>query len=130
VKGKTMSDFKDFLERVLSPVRDDVQTEPEQVFPKLETKAESPSQRVPNDELERRYIAVMNELLADAQKHNAMNVFADVVSWKLAVVAHLWGARATGDILRKFGGHLATLTEAAAAQRESDAATKDGRRSH
>ena len=98
------------------------------MFPKLEAKAGSPSQRVPNDELERRYIAVMNELLADAQKHNAMNVFTDVVTWKLAVVAHQWGPRATGDVVRKLGGHLGTLAETADAQREADAAKEEGRR--
>ena len=107
-----MSDFKDFLERVLAPVRDDSQTAPEQVVPTPDVKTESPSPSVADEELERRYIAVMNELLADAQKHSAMNVFTDVVSWKLAVVAHLWGTHATADILRKLGGHLGTLTEA------------------
>ena len=125
-----MSDFKDFLERVLSPVRGEVGTEPEQVIPKPDAASESPSQRVPDKVIGRRYIAVMNELFADAQKHDAVNVFTDVVSWKLAAVAHLWGARASADILRKLGGHLGTLTEAAEAQREADAATKDGRRPH
>ena len=125
-----MSDFKDFLERVLAPVRGEAGTEPEQVISKPDAVSESPSQRVPDDEIERRYIAVMNELLADAQKRSAMNVFVDVVSWKLAVVAHLWGTHATADILRKLGGHLGTLTEAAEAQREADAATKDGHRPH
>ena len=42
----------------------------------------------------------------------------------------VWGARASADILRNLGAHLGTLTEAAAAQREADAATKDGRRPH
>jgi len=128
VKGKTMSDFKDFLERVLAPVRGEAGTEPEQVISKPDAVSESPSQRVPDDEIERRYIAVMNELLADAQKHNAMNVFTDVVTWKLAVVAHQWGPRATGDVVRKLGGHLGTLAETADAQREADAAKEEGRR--
>ena len=125
-----MSDFKDFLERVLAPVRDDSQTAPEQVVPTPDAKPESAVPCLADEELERRYIAVMNELLSDAQKRSAMNVFTDVVSWKLAVVAHLWGARASADILRKLGGHLGTLTEAAESQREADAATKDGHRPH
>ena len=127
-----MSDFKDFLAKVLAPVRSDSGIRPAQAIPdpEAEPEPESGSQRqnVPDEELERRYVAVMNELLADAQKHNAMNVFTDVVTWKLAVVAHQWGPRATDDVVRKLGGHLGTLAETADAQREADAAKEEGRR--
>ena len=131
-----MSDFKDFLAKVLAPVRSDSGIRPAQAIPKPEAEPEpepepesgSPRQNVPDEELERRYVEVMNELLADAQKHNAMNVFTDVVTWKLAVVAHQWGPRATGDVVRKLGGHLGTLAETADAQREADAAKEEGRR--
>ena len=126
-----MSDFKDFLAKVLAPVRSDSGIRPAQAIPELEAEPEPESgsqrQNVPDEELERRYVAVMNELLADAQKHNAMNVFTDVVTWKLAVVAHQWGPRATGDVVRKLGGHLGTLAETADAQREADAAKEEGR---
>ena len=127
-----MSDFKDFLAKVLAPVRSDSGIRPTQAIPEPEAEPEpesgSPRQNVPDEELERRYVEVMNELLADAQKHNAMNVFTDVVTWKLAVVAHQWGPRATGDVVRKLGGHLGTLAETADAQREADAAKVEGRR--
>ncbi len=127
-----MSDFKDFLAKVLAPVRSDSGIRPAQAIPEPEAEPEPESgsqrQNVPDEELERRYVAVMNELLADAQKHNAMNVFTDVVTWKLAVVAHQWGPRATGDVVRKLGGHLGTLAETADAQREADAAKEEGRR--
>ena len=131
-----MSNFKDFLAKVLAPVRSDSGNRPAQAIPEPEAEPEpesepesgSPRQNVPDEELERRYVAVMNELLANAQKHNAMNVFTDVVTWKLAVVAHQWGPRATGDVVRKLGGHLGTLAETADAQREADAAKEEGRR--
>ena len=127
-----MSDFKDFLAKVLAPVRSDSGIRPAQAIPEPEAEPEpesgSPRQNVPDEELERRYVEVMNELLADAQKHNAMNVFTDVVTWKLAVVAHQWGPRATGDVVRKLGGHLGTLAETADAQREADAAKVEGHR--
>ena len=129
-----MSDFKDFLAKVLAPVRSDSGIRPAQAIPEREAEPEperesgSQRQNVPDEELERRYVEVMNELLADAQKHNAMNVFTDVVTWKLAVVAHQWGPRATGDVVRKLGGHLGTLAETADAQREADAAKEEGRR--
>ncbi len=127
-----MSDFKDFLAKVLATVRSDSGIRPAQAIPEPEAEPEPESgsqrQNVPDEELERRYVAVMNELLADAQKHNAINVFTDVVTWKLAVVAHQWGPRATGDVVRKLGGHLGTLAETADAQREADAAKEEGRR--
>ena len=126
-----MSDFKDFLAKVLAPVRSDSGIRPTQAIPEPEAEPEPESgsqrQNVPDEELERRYVEVMNELLADAQKHNAMNVFTDVVTWKLAVVAHQWGPRATGDVVRKLGGHLGTLAETADAQLEADAAKEEGR---
>ena len=127
-----MSNFKDFLAKVLAPFRSDSGIRPAQAIPDPEAEPEpesgSPRQNVPDEELERRYVEVMNELLADAQKHNAMNVFTDVVTWKLAVVAHQWGPRATGDVVRKLGGHMGTLAETADAQREADAAKEEGRR--
>ena len=80
---------------------------------------------VPDSELERRYVEVMNALLLDAYERDALNVFADVVAWKLSMVAHGCGPRACGDILRRFGAHLMAIAEAEEAQVELNKA-KDG----
>ena len=123
-----MSDFKDFLNKVLAPIRADATTPPAQMILASDVELQTPKQAVADDELERRYVEVMNALIADAHGHNAMNVFTDVVTWKLAVVAYHWGPRAAGDVMRKLGGHLGTLAEAADAQREADASKEAGHR--
>jgi len=82
---------------------------------------------VPEDELLRRYIAVGNEVYADALEHRAIQVFADALTWELAQIAHHYGSQATGDILRKFGIHLERLVAADEAQREADKAKEEGR---
>ena len=121
-----MREFKYFLEKVLAPIQIGTRTQAAQVIPEPKEEPESQRQNVPGDEPQRRYVAVMNELLDDAQKHNAMSVFNDVVTWKLAVVAHHCGLRATGDIVRKLGSYLGTLADVADAQREADAAKEAG----
>lgn len=121
-----MREFKYFLAKVLAPIRIGTRTKATQVILESKEDLESTRENVPDDDLQRLYVAVMNELLDDAQKHNAMSVFTDVVTWKLAAVAHHCGLRATGDIVRKLGSHLGTLAELADAQREADAAQEAG----
>ena len=122
-----MSDFKDFLDKVLAPIRaeGDARTGKEAVLPDIAEQVMP--QPIPDDELERRYVEAMNALLEDARKRKAVNVFTDVAAWKLAVVAFQCGPHAAGDILRRFGAHLGTLAEADDAQREADAAKEAGR---
>jgi hypothetical protein len=121
-----MSDFKDFLDKVLAPIHADATTPRAQVIVAPEGEVQTPKQTVADDELERRYVAVMNALLADALGHDAMHVFTDVVTWKLAVVAYLWGPHAAGDVVRSLGGHLETLAEAGYAPSEADASKEAG----
>ena len=120
-----MNDFQDFLQKVLAPVQSDTDAQPSPAAPapKPETVAPTP---VPFDELERRYVKVMNALLEDAQAREAVAVFAEVVAWKLAVVAYHWGPQATGDVLRRFGDHLDNIAKTAQAQREADEAKEAG----
>ncbi|MBM4409424.1 MAG: hypothetical protein FJ038_12710 [Chloroflexi bacterium] len=122
-----MNDFKDFLEKVLAPVQADAEARPSQSAPAPAGEAKE-TRAVPDGELERRYVEVMNALLADAQEHNAVGVFTEVVAWKLAVVAFHWGPRAAGDVVRRLGAHLGNLAEAAEAQREADSAKEAGHR--
>jgi hypothetical protein len=80
--------------------------------------------------LEQRYVEQMNALLADADEQDALVVFAEVVTWKLAVLAYRCGPAATEDMLRRFGGHLQTLAQQERAQREAEEARKQGRLPH
>jgi hypothetical protein len=121
-----MSDFKDFLDKVLAPIRGETQNEaaPAAIVPPPEPK---PVADVPKDELQRRYTAVVNAVFADSVEHRAMPILADVLAGELARIANRYGALATGDILQKFGSHLQRLTEAEDAQREADKARGEGR---
>ncbi len=123
-----MSDFKEFLNKVLAPIGANAGAEHAQVPPAPESKTGLRPKAVGDDELERRYVEVMNALFVDAEARDAINVFADVVTWKLAVLAYHWGPKATADVIRRFGAHLAVIADAAEAQREADAAKDMGHR--
>jgi hypothetical protein len=115
-----MKEFDSFLAKVLAPIRDESQPAP----PGQE---QTPPEAVPAGELERRYVEVMNALLADATGRSAVNVFTDVAAWKLATVAYRFGPLVASDILRKLGAHLGKIAEAEDAQREANEAAKEGR---
>jgi len=121
-----MSDFKEFLDKVLAPVRGETQDEaaPAAIAPPPEPK---PVAEVPKDELQRRYTAVVNAVFADSVEHRAIPILTDVLAGELARIANRYGALATGDILEKFGVHLQRLTAADDAQREADRAKGEGR---
>lgn len=121
-----MKDFDSFLAKVLAPIRDEAQTEPAPAGSTPPGEEQTPPEAVPARELERRYIEVMNALLADAHERGALNIFTDVVAWKLAMVAYHFGPGAAGDIVRKLGAHLVTIAEAEQAQREANKAKKAG----
>lgn len=70
----------------------------------------------------------MNALLQEADERKGLGIFANVVSWKLAVLGHHSGPGATGHILRLFGGHLERLVEVERGQREAEAARERGDR--
>lgn len=124
-----MSDFKDFLDKVLVPVRDD--ESPKGALPALITllflKIEDPEAQDPRDilppgELQRRYVAVMNHLVADAAKRSELAVLTDVVTHTLAEVAFHFGTRGTGDIVRRLGAHLESIGAEEEARRDAESA--------
>ena len=121
-----MSNFKNFLDKVLAPIRGGAGAGAVITVPKADEPAPPPA--VSEEELERRYVEVMNALFNDAKSRDMMRVFTDVMTWKLAVVGHYWGQAATADVVRRFGAHLASLAEAEQAQREADAAKEAGHR--
>ncbi|NJD19091.1 MAG: hypothetical protein FIA95_07400 [Gemmatimonadetes bacterium] len=98
-----MDDFRKFLDKVLAPMEGG--SDPP---PKVGTD-EVPE--VPKEELERRYVAVMNALFDDAAKRGKVEVFADVVAWKLAVVALIGGPIVAGDVVSGLGAHLRELAK-------------------
>ena len=111
-----MSDFKDFLDKVLAPVRDDESPKgaPSASLTLLFLKFEDPEAQDPRDilpqcELQRRYAAVMNHLVADAAKRSALAALTDVVTRTLAEIAFHFGSCGTGEIVRKLGAHLESL---------------------
>ena len=121
-----MSDFKEFLDKVLEPIRGDAQDEAGTAMIVLPPDAKA-AVAVSDDELQRRYVAVVNAVFADALERRSLVVFADVLTWKLAMIANHFGSQATGDILQKFGAHLEFLAAAEEAQGEADKAKKEGR---
>lgn len=123
-----MKDFKSFLEKVLAPIQGEDRTAHAPAEPAAPGEEPAPPEAVPANELERRYIEVMNALLTDATERRAVNIFTDIVAWKLAMVAYHFGPGAAGDIVRKLGAHLVTIAEAEQAQREAKQAEKAGRR--
>jgi len=123
-----MKDFRSFLKKVLAPIQGEDRTEGAPAASTAPGEEPAPPEAVPAKELERRYIEVMNALLTDANERRAVNIFTDVVAWKLAMVAYHFGPGAAGDIVRKLGAHLVTIAEAEQAQREAKQAEKAGRR--
>ena len=123
-----MKDFKSFLEKVLAPIQGEDRTAHAPAESTAPGEEQRPPEAVPAKELERRYIEVMNVLLTDATERRAVNMFTDIVAWKLAMVAYHFGPGAAGDIVRKLGAHLVTIAEAKQAQREAKQAEKAGRR--
>ena len=124
-----MEDFKSFLEKVLAPIQGETQT-PQAPPAQPDAENGSVAGATPEQELERRYVEVMNALLHDASERGAIHVFTDAVAWKLAIVAHRCGPGAAGDILRKFGHHLAHIASTEQAAQEAREAAKAGRRPH
>jgi hypothetical protein len=123
-----MKDFKNFLEKVLAPIQGEARTEHAPADLTTPGKEQTAREVVPDKELERRYIEVMNALFVDAVERRAINVFTDVVTWKLAMVAYHFGPGAAGDVMRKLGAHLVSTAQAEEAQREAKQAEKAGRR--
>lgn len=123
-----MSDFKNFVDEVLSPVRAGETGRPEQIILAAASGSPAAPPNVPLEELDRRYAAVMDALLDDAKARGALRVFTDAVTWKLAVVAYQYGPAAVADIMRKFGAHMDSIVESMNAQSEANAAKQAGQR--
>ena len=82
----------------------------------------------PQEQAERRYLAAINPLLAEAYDQGTMEVFVDVLTWTVARaivgIDKLW---VTGDIVRRIGYYTCRLVDSNNAQREANAAKQEGR---
>lgn len=121
-----MSDFKDFVDNVLAPIRAGDSSQPAQIILAADGESQTFPPKVPLEELDRRYVAVMDALLVDARARGAVRVFTDAVTWKLAVVAYQYGPDAVADVLRRLGSHMGNIVENMAAQSEANAAKEAG----
>lgn len=79
-----------------------------------------------HEQLNERYVKVLNDLARDAATRHAVDVFIDAVAWKMASVALACGPRATGEIVRVIGAWLERLAHIEEAQREAAAAVEAG----
>jgi hypothetical protein len=83
------------------------------------------------EQVERRYLSVINPLLAEAYEQRHTEAFVDVLTWTLArVIVYIDKPWVTGDILRRVGNYTCRIAESNRAQEESQAAKDEGRAPH
>ena len=114
--------FKKFMARALQPPEDGEARPASEPAEAMQERA-SPMTKA---QFEKHLIERMNALLEEADERKGLGIFANVVSWKLAVLGHHCGPGATGHIVRLFGGHLEHMVEVERGQREADAVRKRG----
>ncbi len=85
----------------------------------------------PEQLAERRYLAVLDPLLAEAWQQHSLETFVDCLAWTLArVIVGLDNPQVTGDLLRRLGNYTCRLAEAKRAEAEADEAKKEGHAPH
>ena len=83
------------------------------------------------EQTERRYLAVVNPLVAEAWEQHSLETLVDVLAWTLArVVVGLDNGYVTGDILRRLGNYTCKLAEAKRAEAEAEEAKQHGHAPH
>lgn len=85
----------------------------------------------PAEQIERRFVTSLDQLLAEASRQDSLRVLADVLAWTLArIVAGQESAYVTGDILRRLGNYACRLAEVKIANAEADEAKRSGHPPH
>jgi len=80
-----------------------------------------------DDEADRRYVAILDQLLAEAVGERKVHIAADCLAWALArIVIDCGSPVIAGDVMRLLGQHVKWLAQRAAAQREADEARAAG----
>lgn len=75
---------------------------------------------------EARYLRGLDELMSDALDHRHLDTLANALAWTVARIAHGCGPAATGDVLRRIGGHLCTLETLRQTEAEAQRALREG----
>ena len=85
----------------------------------------------PEEQAERRCLAALDALVAEAWEQRTMETLVDSLTWTLArVVVGLESQYVTGDVLRRLGNYTCRLAEAKRAEDEAEQARKEGRAPH
>jgi hypothetical protein len=102
-----------------------------QARPLVGADAASPADCSVEEKNERRYLGIINPLLAEAWQQHSMATFVDVLTWTLArVIVGLDKPYVTGDILRRIGNYTCRIAESNRAEAEAQAAKAEGHMPH
>jgi len=81
----------------------------------------------PDQLAEARYLETLDGLLTDAAEHKRMQTLADALAFTFGRIAVGCGIAATGDMLRRLGGHICALETRRQAAEEAQLARQEGR---
>jgi hypothetical protein len=85
----------------------------------------------PEEQAERRCLAALDALVAEAREQRTMETLVDSLAWTLArVVVGLESQYVMGDVLRRLGNYTCRLAEAKRAEDEAEQEKKEGRAPH
>jgi hypothetical protein len=83
------------------------------------------------EQAERRCLAALDALVAEAWQQRTMETLVDSLTWTLArVVAGLESRHVMGDVLRRLGNYTCRLAEMKSAEDEAEQEKKEGRAPH
>lgn len=75
---------------------------------------------------EARYLQSLDELMSDAVDNRRLGTLANALAWTVARIASGCGTAATGDVLRRIGGHMCTLETLRQTEAEAQRALREG----
>ena len=85
----------------------------------------------PQEQLEQRYVATVDALVADANERRSLESLVDVFAWSLARIITAYGSPAVaGDVMQRIGNYVCVITRYNNAQAEAESAKKEGLRPH
>jgi hypothetical protein len=85
----------------------------------------------PERQVELRYLNALDPLLADAVEHRSGQTLVNVLTWTLARIAVAHGSVwIGGDIVRRLGDHMCTLSERRRSEEESEQSKEESHPPH
>lgn len=76
---------------------------------------------------EARYFRSLDELISDAVDNRRLDTLANALAWTVARIANGCGPAATGDLLRRIGGHMCAMETLRQTEAEAQRARLEGR---